>query len=70
MACWCFAFCYSTVLFDETARGCVVLMENMTTFFTEMLRAVAQFLGSDPIIYIFGLVCLCICVKVFKDIVN
>lgn len=45
-------------------------MENMTTFFTEMLRAVAQFLGSDPIIYIFGLVCLCICVKVFKDIIN
>lgn len=33
-------------------------MENMTAFFTEMLQAVAVFLGTEPIIYIFGLVCL------------
>lgn len=45
-------------------------MENMTTFFVEMLNAVAAFLGSDPIIYIFGLVCLVLVVKVVKDIIT
>lgn len=45
-------------------------MENMTAFFVEMLNAVADFLGSEPIIYIFGLVCLVIIVKVFKDIIS
>lgn len=45
-------------------------MENMTAFFVEMLNAVADFLGSEPIIYIFGLVCLVIVVKVFKDIIS
>ena len=45
-------------------------MENMTHFFSDMLHAVAQFLGSEPVIYIFGLVCLCIVVKVFKDIIS
>lgn len=44
-------------------------MENMTTFFNEMLVSIAAFLGSDPVIYIFGLVCLTIVVKVFKDII-
>lgn len=45
-------------------------MENMTTFFIEMLGAVSTFLGSEPIIYIFGLVCLVVVVKVFKDIIS
>lgn len=45
-------------------------MDNMSTFFSEMLHAVADFLGSEPVIYIFGLVCLCIVVKVFKDIIS
>lgn len=45
-------------------------MENMTAFFTSMLHAIADFLGSEPVIYIFGLVCLCIVVKVFKDIIS
>lgn len=45
-------------------------MENMTTFFAEMLNAVASFLGSEPIIYIFGLVCLVLVVKVVKDIIT
>lgn len=44
-------------------------MENMTEFFVAMLEAVASFLGSEPVIYIFGLVCLVIVVKVFKDII-
>ena len=46
------------------------MMENMTVFFVDMLRAVATFLGSEPIIYIFGLVCLVIVVKVVKDIIT
>lgn len=45
-------------------------MENMSTFFKEMLGAIADFLGSEPVIYIFGLVCLCMIVKVFKDIIS
>lgn len=45
-------------------------MENMTIFFREMLVAIADFLGSDPVIYIFGLVCLGLVVKVFKDIIT
>lgn len=45
-------------------------MDNMTVFFTSMLGAVADFLAADPIIYIFGLVCLCSVVKVFKDIIS
>lgn len=45
-------------------------MENMTAFFADMLGAIASFLGSEPIIYIFGLVCLVIVVKVFKDIIT
>lgn len=45
-------------------------MENMTAFFTVMLHAIADFLGSEPVIYVFGLVCLCIVVKVFKDIIS
>lgn len=44
-------------------------MDNMSIFFRSMLGAVADFLGSDPVIYIFGLVCLCIVVKVVKDII-
>lgn len=45
-------------------------MENMSTFFRAMLGAIADFLGTEPVIYIFGLVCLCIVVKVFKDIIS
>lgn len=45
-------------------------MANMTDFFVSMLKAVADFLGSEPVIYIFGLVCLVIVVKVFKDIIT
>lgn len=45
-------------------------MENMSSFFREMLIAIAEFLGSDPVIYIFGLVCLVLVVKAFKDIIS
>ena len=45
-------------------------MEAMIVYSTGMLEAIATFLGSDPIIYLFGLVCLSILVKVVKDIIN
>lgn len=45
-------------------------MENMTAFFTAMLQAVAQFLGTKPIIYIFGLFCLAFVVKIVKDMIS
>ena len=46
------------------------MMQDMTAFFVEMLNAVATFLSSEPIIYLFGLVCLAVLVKVVKDIIN
>ena len=44
-------------------------MENMTAFFTQMLQAVASFLGSEPLIYIFGLVFLAALVRIVKDMI-
>ncbi len=44
-------------------------MENMTAFFTDMLQTVALFLGTEPVIYIFGLVCLSALVKIVKDMI-
>ena len=44
-------------------------MENMTAFFQEMLQAVAAFLGTEPVIYLFGLVCLAALAKIVKDII-
>ena len=46
------------------------MMENMIDFSIAMLESVAAFLGSEPIIYIFGLVCFVIIVKAFKDILT
>ena len=45
------------------------MTENMTVFFQEMLQAVAVFLGTEPVIYIFGLVCLAARVKIVKDMI-
>ena len=45
-------------------------MGNMTAFFVEILNAVASFLGSEPIIYLFGLAFLVLVVKVVKDIIT
>jgi len=44
-------------------------MENMTAFFTEILQAVALFLGTEPVIYLFGLVLLTFLVKLVKDMI-
>lgn len=45
-------------------------MDNMLAFSIGLLEAVADFLGSEPIIYVFGLVCFVIVGKVFKDIIT
>lgn len=43
-------------------------MDNMTTFIRVMLRLVADFLASDPIIYLFGILCLFMLIKVFRQL--
>lgn len=43
-------------------------MTQMTDFFATMLSLVADFLGSEPIIYLFGLACLVGICKVVKII--
>ena len=45
-------------------------MEAMIAYSTGMLEAIAMFLGSEPIIYLFGLVCLAFIVRVVKDIIQ
>lgn len=45
-------------------------MTAMTTFFSSMLGLVADFLGSDPIIYLFGLVLLCFVIKAVKILIT
>lgn len=44
------------------------MMNEMIQFFTAMLGAVASWLGSEPVIYLFGLTCLlgiCKAIKIF-----
>lgn len=41
-------------------------MDNMTDFIAVMLRLVADFLAAEPIIYLFGILCLFMLIKVFR----
>lgn len=43
-----------------------VLMEDMVVYSNAMLQALAAFLGTPPISYLFGLVLLLFVVGVFK----
>lgn len=45
-------------------------MDNISGFFSVMLTVIADFLGSDPIIYIFALVCLIIVVQIFRRLLS
>jgi len=45
-------------------------MADMITFSTSMLNALATFLGTAPIFYLFALVCFCFIIKVFKIIIS
>ena len=41
-------------------------MEMMVSYTTALLDALAYFLGSEPIIYLFTIICLLGIVKVFR----
>lgn len=41
-------------------------MDNMAAFIEIMLHLVADFLAAEPIIYLFGLLCLIMLLKVFR----
>ena len=43
-------------------------MDNMTAFLGTMLGITADFLGRDPVVYIFGLVCFSQLIKVFRQL--
>lgn len=43
-------------------------MDNMTDFIAVMLQLVADFLAADPIIYLFGILCLFMLIKVFRQL--
>lgn len=44
------------------------MMDSMVNFTTAFLEAVASFLGSEPIIYLFGLFCLVVVIKAVRII--
>ncbi len=41
-------------------------MSNITDFIAVMLHLIADFLASEPIIYLFGILCLIMIIKVFR----
>ena len=45
-------------------------MDAMILYSSTMLSSIAFFLGSEPIIYIFALICLAAVVKVVKNIIT
>lgn len=42
------------------------MMDSMVLYSTAMLRAVADFLATEPIVYLFAIVCMACIVKVFR----
>ncbi len=42
-------------------------MANMTDFIAVMLRLIADFFASEPMIYLFCLLCLIMVIKVFRQ---
>ena len=46
------------------------MTDSMRVYSVGMLEAVARFLGSEPIIYLFGLICLAFLVKVVRYIMT
>ena len=45
-------------------------MDEMITFCTAMLEAVADFLMTPPIFYLFGLICFCFIAKFIKILIE
>lgn len=46
------------------------MMTEMLDFMTGMLHAIAEFLGSEPIIYIVGFILAAVVVKILKTLMN
>lgn len=44
-------------------------MAQMISFCNTMLNSLARFLGSEPIIYVFGLICLLFIAKIVATLV-
>ena len=42
------------------------MMDSMILYSTAMLRAVADFLAAEPIIYLFAIACMACIIKVFR----
>lgn len=47
-----------------------VLVSDMISFSIVMLEALADFLGTAPVFYLFALVCFCFIVKAFKILIS
>lgn len=45
-------------------------MTAMADFSVFMLQALAEFLGSDPIFYLFGLICTCFVCRAVKELTS
>lgn len=45
-------------------------MTPMINFSVTMLGAIADFLGSEPIIYLFGLILFCFICKIIKTFIS
>lgn len=45
-------------------------MTAMIDYSLEMLRALASFLSSEPVIYLFGLILLCFVCKAIKILIS
>lgn len=46
------------------------MMQQMISFTTAVLETLAEWLGSEPIIYLFGLVCGCFVIKMLKSLMS
>lgn len=46
------------------------MTDSMRVYSVGMLDAMAVFLSSEPIIYLFGLICLAVVVRAVKNIIS
>lgn len=42
------------------------MMDSMVQYSTTMLQAVADFLATEPVIYLFAIMCMAYIIKVFR----
>lgn len=45
-------------------------MDDMQEFSVFILGAIADFLATPPVFYLFGLICFCFIVKAFKILIS